>query len=131
MAGAGATAERTAGQRPRDVDEPSHTITGKGTAAWVRDRPATTVAGDPRVHPPGHKVNADDVARLGADEADARYDGRAGKRSVRVTLEQAARLQSFPDGYPWRGTKTSRHAQVGNAVPPLLAAHVLRPLLGG
>lgn len=117
MAGAGAAAERTAGQRPRGTDEPAHTITGAGTAAWVRDRPATTVVGTFR---------PDVTAAPGWRTETSRQDAPG---SVQVTLEQAARLQSFPDGYPWRGSKTSRHAQVGNAVPPLLAAHVLRPLL--
>lgn len=35
MAGAGATAQETGGQRPREDAEPAHTITGKGTAAWL------------------------------------------------------------------------------------------------
>lgn len=32
--GAGVTSRHTSGQRPRKTDEPAHTITGKGTAAW-------------------------------------------------------------------------------------------------
>jgi DNA (cytosine-5)-methyltransferase 1 len=53
-----------------------------------------------------------------------------GERSVRITVEEAAILQSFPADYPWRGTKTAMFTQVGNAVPPLLAAHVLAMATG-
>ena len=35
FAGAGATARTTAGQIPRNLDEPAHTIAGKGSAAWT------------------------------------------------------------------------------------------------
>lgn len=37
FAGAGATAEKTSGQRRRGFDEPAHTITGSGSAAWVAE----------------------------------------------------------------------------------------------
>jgi DNA (cytosine-5)-methyltransferase 1 len=42
-----------------------------------------------------------------------------------LTVSQASALQSFPAGYPWQGTKSSQAQQVGNAVPPLLAASVV------
>ena len=45
--------------------------------------------------------------------------------SRRVTVEEATTLQTFPDNYPWRGTKTKQFEQVGNAIPPQLAWHIL------
>ncbi len=41
-----------------------------------------------------------------------------------ITHREAARLQSFPDSFQFRGTKIEIAKQIGNAVPPLLAARV-------
>lgn len=83
--GAGVTSQDSAGQRPRDHDEPAHTLTGKGTAAL-----------------------------------------KSGILSRRVTVQEAAILQSFRSDYPWSGSKTSQFQQVGNAIPPLLAHVILK-----
>ncbi|MEU5360198.1 DNA cytosine methyltransferase [Streptomyces albidoflavus] len=53
-----------------------------------------------------------------------------GDDSVRITQAEAAVLQSFPVGHPWQGTKTKQFEQIGNAVPPLLAAHVMAVATG-
>lgn len=110
-------------------DRPAPALTAKAGGQWAFDRPATTIAGDARCWPPGHKINADDVARLGADEAAERYGDRAGTDAVKLTVTEALVLQSFRPDYPVQGTKTKQFEQVGNAVPPVLAAAVLAGLV--
>jgi DNA (cytosine-5)-methyltransferase 1 len=109
-------------------DRPAPALTAKAGGQWVFDRPATTIAGDSRCWPPGHKVNADDRRRH--DDADERYGDRAGTNAIRLTIAQALTLQSFRPDYPVQGNKTKRFEQIGNACPPLLAAHILAAVTG-
>lgn len=53
-----------------------------------------------------------------------------GERVTNVSVGEAAVLQSFPADYPFRGGKGKQCQQVGNAVPPLLAAHLIAQAAG-
>ena len=104
----------------RGLDEPAGTLFFGGRlndVSWVRDRPSTTVQGGPHIGRPGHRDRAG---------GESQFD----RESVRITVEQAAVLQSFPADYPFRGNKTARFRQVGDSVPVLLAAHCVAAASG-
>jgi DNA (cytosine-5)-methyltransferase 1 len=46
------------------------------------------------------------------------------KRMRRLTIEEAAALQTFPDWWKFSGKRSAQFRQIGNAVPPRLAYHV-------
>lgn len=45
-------------------------------------------------------------------------------RRRRITVREAARLQSFPDWFEFSGTETNQYNQIGNAVAPYFAYHL-------
>lgn len=59
------------------------------------------------------------LAHLGKDGySHIHYDS---KQARTISVREAARLQSFPDGFVFAGTMNPAFKQIGNAVPPLLA----------
>lgn len=117
----------------RPSTAPAQTITGNtgsyqwvpeapngGDTSWSERRPSPTIVGS---------FEPDIVAAPGYRKAG---DGPRQKQpgSIRVTVQEAGILQSFPADYPWQGSKGKQFEQVGNAVPPLMGAHILAEVLG-
>lgn len=75
-----------------------------------RDKPARTLMAH---------IGKDTYSHIHYDSAQARP----------ISVREAARLQSFPDGFQFAGAMNAAFKQIGNAVPPLLAAAVIGELL--
>jgi len=60
----------------------------------------------------------------------ANWAWQDGPHKTRITPQDALILQSFPANYPISGSKTKQFEQIGNAVCPRLAAHVLATVTG-
>ncbi|MFB7404121.1 DNA cytosine methyltransferase [Streptomyces rubiginosohelvolus] len=66
---------------------------------------------------------------VGQPAAVGQHEEQPAPESIRITAQEAGVLQTFPAAYPWAGNKSQMFSQVGNAVPPLLAGHLLAPHL--
>jgi DNA (cytosine-5)-methyltransferase 1 len=105
----------------RHINEPAPTILAamdNGDTRWTYERPATTVVGS---------YCPDVISAPGYRLTESRQNAEGG---VRVTVAEGGVLQSFRPDYPWQGSRTKQYQQVGNAIPPLLARHVLSALTG-
>ena len=67
------------------------------------------------------------MAHLGKDGySHIHYDNQQART---ISVREAARLQSFPDGFVFCGTMNPAFKQIGNAVPPLLAKALGKTML--
>lgn len=106
--------ERKEGRRPRP-----------GTKRYEIEMAAYVPPYDPTKFPnKWRKMEADMPARtlmahLGKDSySHIHYDSSQART---ISVREAARLQSFPDGFVFEGPMNPAFRQVGNAVPPLMA----------
>jgi DNA (cytosine-5)-methyltransferase 1 len=96
------------GGRPIDLSRPSHTIlasAGGNKTHWL----------DPLGTVPDYYTHL----RAGGEPREGIVPG-----ARRLTVEESALLQTFPPAVQFKGRSSSRYTQVGNAVPPLLAAAI-------
>lgn len=67
------------------------------------------------------------MARIGKDTySHIHYDSEQARV---ISVREAARLQSFPDGFLFCGTMNPAFRQIGNAVPPLMAKRIAEVML--
>jgi DNA (cytosine-5)-methyltransferase 1 len=125
----------------RGQDEPAPTMffgARMNDVSWVGERPEGW-GWNPRQNggtvrdgsEPAPTVLADGLAKGVPVWDDERNCPESGPNAARITLEEAAVLQSFPPDYPFKGSRSKQFEQVGNAVPPKLAKAVLRELQEG
>lgn len=118
--------------RPSDVPAPRFTA---GAQRWTWSLRSNTQANATvrSIQEPagtlffGHRAN--ECVWI-AEPADGPDDISAAPESIRITAQEAGVLQTFPADYPWQGNKAQVFSQIGNAVPPRLALHLLAPHLG-
>lgn len=116
--------QQTEGHRPR-----------RGSKIWQDLRDEIVPPYDSSKFPnKWRKMEADKPARtllahLGKDGySHIHYDSSQART---ISVREAARLQSFPDGFVFCGTMNPAFRQIGNAVPPLLAEAIARSVLNG
>jgi DNA (cytosine-5)-methyltransferase 1 len=67
------------------------------------------------------------MAHLGKDGySHIHYDSAQART---ISVREAARLQSFPDGFRFAGTMNPAFRQIGNAVPPLMAKAIAASMM--
>jgi DNA (cytosine-5)-methyltransferase 1 len=99
-------------ERLRDAIVPPYDA-GKFPNKWRkmwRDQPARTL-----------------MAHLGKDSySHIHYDSNQART---ISVREAARLQSFPDGFMFYGTMNPAFRQIGNSVPPLMAKAIATQMM--
>jgi DNA (cytosine-5)-methyltransferase 1 len=106
--------------RPLDLDAPAKTLPASmgGNATPIIDQEQLESGAEPWV------VGYHRRLRQGGSPL-----RRAPGRLRRLTVQEAAALQTFPADWRFAGPRVSQYRQIGNAVPPRLAEAVARSLM--
>lgn len=120
-----ALAERMFEERLQEIASQEGKVPKKGTKRYQQERANFVPPYDPGKFPnKWRKMEADKpsrtlMAHLGKDSySHIHYDS---KQARTISVREAARLQSFPDGFVYQGPMNPAFKQIGNAVPPLMA----------
>ncbi|MFE7629854.1 DNA cytosine methyltransferase [Kocuria sp. NPDC057446] len=82
--------------------------------------------GDPKAR--GRRTSSEPAFTVTGKISRNRLVSDDGRELDRLDLSEAGLLQTFPVDFPWSGNDVAQ--QIGNAIPPRLAAHVLTAALG-
>lgn len=79
---------------------------------------------------PSHTMRAEHHMNIQAHYRTLHPENDTDDRSYwrRLTVREAARLQTFPDQFKFVGSKSDCYKQVGNAVPPMLGWYIAKAL---
>ncbi|GAA1930832.1 hypothetical protein GCM10009716_42810 [Streptomyces sodiiphilus] len=116
---------------PRGAGDPALQPWRTMSEALDRESPFIVISnygtgGDPKAR--GRRSSGEPSATVTGKISRNRVVSPEGVELERFTLSEAGLLQTFPTDYPWAGRDVGQ--QIGNAVPPRLALHILCAAFG-
>lgn len=117
---------KTSGGNEFPASRPSWALTEKARSWWVLRQGARANATVRRLDQPAGTIVAGHARR----DYQWQTVGDGPRQRRPLALSEAAILQSFPGDYPFWGSESKAFLQIANAVPPLLAAHIVSAATG-